>query len=165
MNNFYCEQIIKCNACLGIYLHFQKPSSRSSLFSEIKWIYIQKIWAKLHPGSNKRAKTFIALKRKGFGVSRIQHFEMKSFWTIKKSFCDGLAFEYKIFIVKELDLKWSGSFFKTISKVLDDISGIIKNIIFSIWRPVRGETLIFVCSYGCVVGSWSYTSSTILSTF
>ena len=24
--------------------------------------------------------------------------------------------------------------------------------IFSIWRPVRGETLIFVCSYGCVVG-------------
>ena len=39
-------------------------------------------------------------------------------------------------------LKWSGSFFKTITKVLDGISGITKNIIFSIWRPVRGETLI-----------------------
>ena len=49
-------------------------------------------------------------------------------------------------------LKWSGSFFEPITKVLDGISGITKNIIFSIWGPVRGETLIFVCSYGCVVG-------------
>ena len=46
-------------------------------------------------------------------------------------------------------LKWAGSFFYTITKVLDGISGITKNIFFSIWRPVRGET--FVCSYGCVV--------------
>ena len=42
-------------------------------------------------------------------------------------------------------------FFKTITKVLDGISGITKNIIFSIWRLVRGETLIFVCFYGWVV--------------
>ena len=48
-------------------------------------------------------------------------------------------------------LKWSGSFFLSITKVLDGISGITKNIFFSIWRPVRGETLIFVCSDGCVV--------------
>ena len=31
------------------------------------------------------------------------------------------------------------------------ISGITKNIIFSIWRLVRGEPLIFVCFYGWVV--------------
>ena len=38
------------------------------------------------------------------------------------------------------------------TKVIDGISGITKNIIFfPIWRPVRGETMIFVCSYGCVV--------------
>ena len=30
--------------------------------------------------------------------------------------------------------------------------GLRKNIFFSILGSVRGETLIFVCSYGCVVG-------------
>ena len=29
--------------------------------------------------------------------------------------------------------------------------GLRKIQFFSIWRPVRGETLIFVCFYGCVV--------------
>ena len=55
-------------------------------------------------------------------------------------------------------LKWSGSFFSTITKVLDGISGITKNIIFFIWRLVRGETLIFVCFYGwivCPAGAWA----------
>ena len=40
-------------------------------------------------------------------------------------------------------------FFKTITEVLDGILRITKNIFFFL---VGGETLIFVCSYGCVVG-------------
>ena len=34
--------------------------------------------------------------------------------------------------------------------------GLLKTHFFSILRPVRGETLMFVCSYGCIVGPCSY---------
>ena len=49
-------------------------------------------------------------------------------------------------------LKWSGSFFLKHNKSFRwHLGDYEKHIFFSIWRPVRGETLIFVCFYGCVV--------------
>ena len=54
-----------------------------------------------------------------------------------------------------LYLKVNRIFFKTITKVLDSISGITKNIIF--FHLKACETFIFVCFYGCVVcpaGVW-----------
>ena len=61
-------------------------------------------------------------------------------------------------------LKWSGSFFLNHNKSLRWHLGDYEKQFFPIWRPVRGGTLVFLCSYGCVVGPCSYTSTTILST-
>ena len=54
-------------------------------------------------------------------------------------------------------LKWSGSFLKHNKSFRWHLGDYEKHNFFSNWRPVRGETLIFVCFYGCVVcpaGVW-----------
>ena len=74
----------------------------------------------------------------------------------------------RLFIHTEMSmLKVIRKLFLTITKVLDGISGITKNIFFFYLKACERrnfETLIFVCSYECVVGPCSYISSIILAT-